>query len=144
MLIAHVERYLSLRQMLGYKLRDTSANLRAFAKFATRRGDNHVRISTAMDRATEGISPYNRHIRLRATAQLARFLHAEDPAHRGTIQSVSCTQVAASALHLHTGGDCAASRSDQSPSPVVPAATPSLRNDDVLDGLWVGLVRQRV
>ena len=38
MLIAHVERYLSLRQMLGYKLRDTSANLRAFAKFATRRG----------------------------------------------------------------------------------------------------------
>jgi integrase len=81
MLIAHVERYLSLRQMLGYKLRDTSANLRAFAKFATRRGDNHVRISTAMDWATEGISPYNRHIRLRATAQLARFLHAEDPAH---------------------------------------------------------------
>jgi len=73
--------YLSLRQMLGYKLRDTSANLRAFAEFATRRGDNHVRISTAMDWATEGISPYNRHIRLRATAQLARFLHAEDPAH---------------------------------------------------------------
>jgi hypothetical protein len=67
--------------MLGYKLRDTSVNLRAFAKFATSRGDTHIRISTAMDRATEGISPYNRHIRLRATAQLARFLHAEDPAH---------------------------------------------------------------
>jgi integrase/recombinase XerD len=81
MLIAHVERYLSLRRMLGYKLRDTSANLRAFAKFATRRGDTYVRISTVMDWATEGISPYNRHIRLRAAVQLARFLHAEDPAH---------------------------------------------------------------
>ena len=39
MLIAHVERYLSLRQMLGYKLRNTSGNLRAFARFAAGRGD---------------------------------------------------------------------------------------------------------
>ena len=81
MLIAHVERYLSLRQMLGYKLGNTSANLRAFAKFATGRGDTHIRISTAIDWAKEGISPYNRHVRLRAIAQLARFLYAEDPAH---------------------------------------------------------------
>jgi integrase/recombinase XerD len=79
MLIAHVERYLSLRQMLGYKLRNTSGNLRAFARFAAGRGDTHVRISTAMDWATEGASPHTRHIRLRDTAQLARFLHAEDP-----------------------------------------------------------------
>jgi hypothetical protein len=43
MLIAHVERYLSLRQMLGYKLRNTSGNLRAFARFAAGRGDTHVR-----------------------------------------------------------------------------------------------------
>jgi hypothetical protein len=81
MLIAHVERYLSLRQMLGYKLRNTSGNLRAFARFAAGRGDTHVRISTAMDWATEGTSPYTRHIRLRDAAQLARFLHAEDPTH---------------------------------------------------------------
>ena len=81
MLIAHVERYLSLRQMLGYKLRNTSGNLRAFARFAAGRGDTHVRISTAMDWATEGTSPYTRHIRLRDAAQLARFLHAEDTTH---------------------------------------------------------------
>jgi integrase/recombinase XerD len=81
MLTAHVERYLSLRQMLGYKLRNTSGNLRAFARFAAGRGDTHVRISTAMDWATEGTSPYTRHIRLRDAAQLARFLHAEDPTH---------------------------------------------------------------
>ena len=78
MLIAHVERYLSLRQMLGYKLRNTSGNLRAFARFAAGKGDTHVRISTAMDWATEGTSPSTRHIRLRDTAQLARFLHAEE------------------------------------------------------------------
>jgi integrase/recombinase XerD len=81
MLIAHVERYLSLRQTLGYKLRETSANLRAFAKFATHRGDTLVRASTAVDWATEAPSPHARHVRLRNVAHLARFLHAEDPTH---------------------------------------------------------------
>lgn len=81
MLIAHVERYLSLRQTLGYKLRETSANLRAFARFAVHRGDTLVRASTAVDWATEASSPHARHVRLRNVAQLARFLHAEDPTH---------------------------------------------------------------
>lgn len=81
MLIAHVERYLSLRQTLGYKLRETSANLRAFAKFANHRGDTLVRASTAVDWATEAPSPHARHVRLRNVAHLARFLHAEDPTH---------------------------------------------------------------
>ncbi len=81
MLIAHVERYLSLRQTLGYKLRETSANLRAFARFAAHRGDTLVRASTAVDWATEAPSPHARHIRLRNVAHLARFLHAEDPTH---------------------------------------------------------------
>ena len=57
MLIAHVERYLSLRQTLGYKLRETSANLRAFARFAVDRGDTLVRASTAVDWAAEASSP---------------------------------------------------------------------------------------
>ena len=81
MLIAHVERYLSLRQTLGYKLRETSANLRAFARFAIHRGDTLVRASTAVDWATEAPSPHARHVRLRNVAHLARFLHAEDPTH---------------------------------------------------------------
>jgi len=81
MLIAHVERYLALRQALGFKLREVSINLRAFAKFATARGDIHVRVSTTVDWATEGSSPNVRHIRLRDVAQLGRFLHVEDPAH---------------------------------------------------------------
>ena len=81
MLIAHVERYISLRQTLGYKLRDLSGNLGAFAHFAAGRGDTHVRVSTAVDWATEASSPRGRYIRLRDVARLARFLHAEDPTH---------------------------------------------------------------
>ncbi len=81
MLIAHVERYLALRQTLGYELRNPSTNLRAFAHFATACGDTHVRTSTAVTWATQGSSPYTRCIRLRDVALLARFLRAEDPAH---------------------------------------------------------------
>jgi integrase len=81
MLIAHVERYISLRQTLGYKLRDLSGNLDAFARFAADRGDTHVRVCTAVDWATEASSPHARYIRSRDVARLAHFLHAEDPAH---------------------------------------------------------------
>ena len=81
MLIAHVERYISLRQTLGFKLRDVSAKLRAFARFADDRGDTRVRVSTALDWATGASSPHARHVRLRDVARFARFLHAEDPTH---------------------------------------------------------------
>jgi integrase/recombinase XerD len=81
MLIAQVERYVLLRQTLGYKLRDFSGNLRAFANFAAERGDTHVHVSTAMDWAATAPSSRARHIRLRDVARLAHFLHAEDPAH---------------------------------------------------------------
>jgi integrase/recombinase XerD len=81
MLIADVERYISLRQTLGYKLREVAANLRGFASFADQRGDTHVRASTAVDWATAAPSPHARHVRMRNVANLARFLHAEDPSH---------------------------------------------------------------
>ena len=81
MLIAHVERYISLRQTLGFKLRDLSFNLSAFARFAAGRGETHIAVSTAVEWATAGSSPHARYIRLRDVARLARFLHAEDPTH---------------------------------------------------------------
>ena len=81
MLIAHAERYVALRQALGFKLREVSMNIRAFAKFLTARGDTHVRVSTAVDWATQGSSPNVRYIRLRDVVQFGRFLHAENPAH---------------------------------------------------------------
>jgi integrase/recombinase XerD len=81
MLMAHVEKYILLRQTLGYKLRGKTKNLRAFARFAADKGDTKVCVSTAVDWAGEAPSPHSRHIRLRDVADLARFLHAEDPAH---------------------------------------------------------------
>ena len=81
MLTAHVERYVRLRQTLGFTLRDASRGLRAFAGFAAARGDTHLRDSTALAWAAEAPSPNARHIRLRIVRHLARFLHAEDPVH---------------------------------------------------------------
>ena len=81
MLIALVERYLSLRQTLGFTLRDPSRRLRAFAQFAADQGDTHIRTATALAWASEAPSPSARHVRLRNIVHLARFLHAEDPTH---------------------------------------------------------------
>jgi len=80
-LSADVERYLSLRRALGFRLCDVSRNLRAFARFAADRGDTHIRAATAVAWATEAPSPTARHVRLRNVVSLARFLHAEDPVH---------------------------------------------------------------
>lgn len=81
MLIALVEHYLSLRQTLGFRLRDPSRHLRVFAQFAADRGDTHIRTATALAWASEAPSPSARHVRLRNIVHLARFLHAEDPVH---------------------------------------------------------------
>lgn len=81
MLMALVERYILLRQTLGYKLRELSSSLREFAMFAALRSDTHVRTSTAVDWATEAPSPHARYVRLRNVVLLARFLYAEDPTH---------------------------------------------------------------
>jgi integrase/recombinase XerD len=81
MLTTDAERYISLRQTLGYKLENLSANLSAFARFAEAKGATHIRASTAVNWATEASSPLGRYIRLRDVARLARFLHAEDPIH---------------------------------------------------------------
>jgi integrase/recombinase XerD len=81
MLTAHVERHISLRQTLGFKLRNTARRLQAFARFATARNDTHIRASTAVAWAAEAPSPSARHIRLRDVVHLARFLHAEASAH---------------------------------------------------------------
>ncbi|MFH1498320.1 MAG: tyrosine-type recombinase/integrase [Verrucomicrobiota bacterium] len=81
MLTAHVERYLSLRQTLGFKLREVSRNLRAFARFAAAKDETLVRASTVVDWAAEAPSPHARYIRLRDVVRFARFLRAENPAH---------------------------------------------------------------
>lgn len=81
MLTTHVERYVSLRQALGFKLRDASRHLHCFARFAAERGEAKIHAATAAAWAAEANSPHTRHVRLRDVVLLARFLHAEDSAH---------------------------------------------------------------
>lgn len=102
MLTAHVERYVSLRQALGFGLRDAARHLRAFARFAEARGDACVRSTTAVDWAMQAPSPGARHIRLRDVAGLARFLHAEDPAHEVPPSAVFPTPTRRTLPHIYT------------------------------------------
>lgn len=81
MLADDVERYLSIRKTLGFKLHKLGRQLRQYARFAGDRGDNHVRASSALAWATMAPSPSSRHRRMRGVAGLARFLHAEDVGH---------------------------------------------------------------
>ncbi len=81
MLMSDVERYLALRNRLGFKLRHTSRNLRAFANFAVAQGDTYVRAVTAVEWATAAATPSMRYRRLGDVVRLGRFLHAENASH---------------------------------------------------------------
>jgi integrase/recombinase XerD len=81
MLSTSVKRYISLRQTMGYRLVQLNRDLKAFAQFATKRGDTHIRACTVVAWASGASTPGSRDIRLRSVVQLALFLHAEDPTH---------------------------------------------------------------
>ena len=61
MLTVHAERYVSLRQALGFKLRDVTRQLRAYARYAEARGDAHIRSSTAGARHVVALATYMGH-----------------------------------------------------------------------------------
>ena len=52
MLKTSVDRYLSLRRMLGYQLDYVGKLLHSFADFASERGDTHIHTLTAVAWAT--------------------------------------------------------------------------------------------
>jgi integrase/recombinase XerD len=81
MLIDDVERYLALRRSLGFKLDKVAVNLRAFAGFATSRGDTHLIAAAAVEWSAMAPTPGQRSCRLGYTVRLASFLRAEDAAH---------------------------------------------------------------
>ena len=81
MLSDHVDRYLTLRRTLGYKLHNTGRNLQVFAAFAGDKGDTHIRADTAVQWAAQAASPHARSVRLRDVVLLAHFLAAEDATH---------------------------------------------------------------
>jgi integrase/recombinase XerD len=81
MMAEQVERYVALRQALGFTLRDAHRLLRHFARFVDERAETHLRATTALEWAAQAPSPNARHIRLGIVVRFARFLHAEDARH---------------------------------------------------------------
>lgn len=82
MLSEGANRYITLRRTLGYKLVKAERHLRAFACFAARRGETHIRtVSVLAWLATVARTPGARERRLTDLILFARFLHAEDPRH---------------------------------------------------------------
>ena len=77
MLTSHVERYIALRQTLGFRLHKTARHLHAFARFAAAMGDTHIRTSTAVTWVTEAPSPSARHVRLRDVVQECGSVRSE-------------------------------------------------------------------
>jgi len=81
MMITHVDRYVLLRQALGFKLVQVTRLLRAFASFVDEREETHISVSSAVAWAAGAPTPGTRHVRLQSVVQLARFLRTEDPLH---------------------------------------------------------------
>ena len=129
MLIAHVERYLSLRQTLGYKLRETIGQPPRVRQVRCRQG-RYTRPRFHCGGLGDGGFFPARSARSAAKRRAPGPVPARrgsDP--RGALQSVSRVHASAPALHLHNGGDCATRRSGQPASRVVPTSAPSLRDN---------------
>jgi integrase/recombinase XerD len=73
--------YLAVRRALGFKLRATESRLRSFIRYATKRADTHIRVTTAIAWAGSARSPRERHFRLNTLVLFARHLRAQDPLH---------------------------------------------------------------
>lgn len=81
MLSQDVERYIALRQSLGFQLRKPARHLRAFAGVAAEKGETHIRATTVIEWAVAGPTLDARNRRIGDVARFARFLRAEDDKH---------------------------------------------------------------
>jgi len=81
MLRESVDAYLKLRRVVGFALENCEYLLHDFARYATERGETHVRAQTATEWAAATRSPENREHRLQLIAIFARHARAEDARH---------------------------------------------------------------
>lgn len=81
MLRPSVDAYLALRRAVGFRLKAEEYLLHDFARWASDRGETHVRTQTATEWAATARSPWQRERRLRSIAGFARHARAEDPRH---------------------------------------------------------------
>lgn len=92
MLIDCLNKYLSVRRAVGFKLKTTEVYLRSFTNFATNRGDMLVISQTAIDWATQACSDDSRARRLDEVIRFARFIRAEDNRHEIPLDHIFCRQ----------------------------------------------------
>jgi integrase len=81
MLRQTIDAYLALRRAVGFQLKTEEHLLHDFARWASDRGETHVRTQTAIEWAATARSTWQRERRLRAVAGFARHARAEDPLH---------------------------------------------------------------
>jgi integrase len=81
MLNAIIDAYLALRRAAGFQLKTEEHLLHDFARWASDRGETHVRTNTATEWAVTARVPWQRERRLRVVAAFARHARAEDSRH---------------------------------------------------------------
>ncbi|QUN30612.1 tyrosine-type recombinase/integrase [Cupriavidus sp. KK10] len=81
MLTPAIDAYLAIRRSAGFGLRVAEGFLRNYARFATARGETHVREQTALEWAALAPSVSQRGRRLEAIRIFARHAQAEDTRH---------------------------------------------------------------
>jgi len=77
-----VDSYLALRRAVGFELKMAEYMLRSFARYASERGESHVRTSTVIDWASQTSSLAQRDERLKTVIRFAGHLHVEDQRHQ--------------------------------------------------------------
>jgi integrase len=77
-----VNSYLALRRSVGFELKMAEYMLRSFARYASERGELHVRTNTAIDWASQASSLAQRDERLKTVIRFARHFHVADQRHQ--------------------------------------------------------------
>jgi hypothetical protein len=81
MLMQAIDTYLAIRHAAGFELKVDDGLLHHFARFATERGETHVRRETAIAWAAGAPSPSQRARRLAMVRIFVDHARAEDPVH---------------------------------------------------------------
>jgi integrase len=81
MLSQAAEHYIRLRRIGGFKFDAPARLVHSFVRFATARGDSHIKTQTVIDWAAQSPSLAAREVRLQVIIAFARHCHAEDVAH---------------------------------------------------------------
>lgn len=107
MLTDEMDRYVALRRATGFKFLDAERMLRGFARFASERGEGHIRSETAVAWAGQASSKRERHVRLRCLGRFAEFLRAEDERHEIPPPNVFFARAMRPSPHIYSDEDVA-------------------------------------